>query len=67
MIETILQGILGMLSAINGEEFFLECYTPLGEVNFIHAFQLHRNDITFIFISSQAWCIYDLEVINKLK
>ena len=57
MIETILQGILGMLSAINGEEFFLECYTPLGEVNFIHAFQLHRNDITlftvhFYFISS---------------
>ena len=34
------QGILGMLSAINGEQFFLECYTPLGEVIFTHAFQI---------------------------
>ena len=35
----LFQGILGMLSAINGEQFFLECYTPLGEVIFIHTFQ----------------------------
>lgn len=36
----VLQGILGMLSAINGEQFFLECYTPLGEVIFTHNFQI---------------------------
>ena len=27
-----MQGILGMLSAIKGQQFFLECYNPLGEM-----------------------------------
>ena len=26
------QGILGMLSAILGQQFFLECYNPVGEM-----------------------------------
>ena len=26
------QGILGMLSAILGQKFFLECYNPVGEM-----------------------------------
>lgn len=32
LIAEFPQGILGMLSAIYGQQFFLECYTPLGEV-----------------------------------
>ena len=27
-----MQGILGMLSAIFGQQFFLECYNPVGEM-----------------------------------
>ena len=27
-----IQGILGMLSAILGQQFFFECYDPVGEV-----------------------------------
>ena len=27
-----LQGVLGLLSAVFGKQFFLECYNPLGEV-----------------------------------
>ena len=30
------QGILAMLSAILGQQFFMECYYPLGEVGSLH-------------------------------
>ena len=37
----VFQGILAMLSAILGEQFFMECYYPLGEV-FVKVWQLLR-------------------------
>ena len=68
--KTVLQGILGMLSAINGEQFFLECYTPLGEVIFILTFQpdifknyIFGQNFTLIIplniIKHLFWCVQD--------
>ena len=39
--QNFFQGILAMLSAILGEQFFMECYYPLGEV-FVKVWQLLR-------------------------
>ena len=31
-VKCVFQGILGLFSAIWGEQFFFECYNPVGEI-----------------------------------
>ena len=48
------QGILGMLSAILGQQFFLECYNPMGEMMDIVALtNSAANFILYCLMSSQ--------------
>ena len=57
-----LQGILGILSAILGNQFFLECYNPLGEILDIMALtNSAANFILYCLMSSQFWM-----TLNKL-
>jgi hypothetical protein len=54
----VIQGILGMLTAIFGQQFFLECYNPVGEMmDMMALINGAANFIPYCLMSSQFWNI----------
>ena len=50
----VFQGILGLLSAIFGKQFFLDCYNPLGEMmDMMTLTNSSANFILYCLMSSQ--------------
>ena len=66
LIPFPVQGILGMLSAILGQQFFLECYNPVGEMmDMVALTNSAANFILYCLMSSQfretMWKIYSIK------